>query len=509
MDRNTGLQAIQDRLAWDVVVIGGGATGLGCAVDAAARGYKTLLIEQGDFAQGTSSRSTKLIHGGLRYLRQGKLALVRDALRERGLLLRNAPQLVKPLDFVVPCYTWWERPFYEWGVRCYDRLAAGLALGRSRWISREETLHRLPTLAATGLRGGVLYRDAQFDDARLAISLAQTFADLGGTPLNYVRLTELIKTRGKICGIVATDLESGGEIDLGAKVVINATGAACDGVRRLDEPRAPPMIAPSQGAHIVLDRSFLPGDTALMVPRTRDGRVLFAIPWHGRTLLGTTDTALNTIPAEPQPLAAELDFLLAHAAQHLSIAPARADVLSCFAGVRPLVRSGAARNTAALSRDHTVTISPAGLVTIAGGKWTTYRRMAEDAIDAAAASAGLPARSAATGTLPLAMLPTAGSREPLHPRLDVRVGEIVCAARREMARTVADALSRRTRALLLDARASIEIAPRVAAIMAAELRRDTRWQREQVEAFTALAAAYLPGSAESAGIDADTPRRAR
>ena len=494
MDRPSAIKALRDTHVWEVVVIGGGATGLGCAVDAAARGYKTLLIEQGDFAQGTSSRSTKLIHGGLRYLRQGKLALVRDALRERGLLLRNAPHLVKPLDFVVPCHEWWERPFYELGVRCYDRLAADLALGRSRWISREETMQRLPTLAATGLRGGVLYRDAQFDDARLAIALAQTFADLGGTPVNYMRLTELVKTRGKISGIVATDLESGDEIDLGAKVVINATGAACDGVRRLDEPRSAPMIAPSQGAHIVLDRSFLPGDTALMVPRTRDGRVLFAIPWHGRTLVGTTDTPLKKIGTEPCPLASELDFLLAHAAQHLSVSPTRADVLSCFAGVRPLVRSGASRNTAALSRDHTVTISPAGLVTIAGGKWTTYRHMAEDAVTAAASSAGLPARDCATGTLPLAALPAAGSREPLHPRLDVRVGEIVSAARHEMARTVADALSRRSRALLLDARASIGIAPRVAAIMAAELRQDTRWQREQVEAFTALAATYLPGA---------------
>ena len=492
MDRPSAIKALHDTRAWEVVVIGGGATGLGCAVDAAARGYKTLLIEQGDFAQGTSSRSTKLIHGGLRYLRQGKLALVRDALRERGLLLRNAPHLVKPLDFIVPCHAWWERPFYEFGVRFYDRLAAELSLGRSRWISRDETIQRLPTIAQTCLRGGVLYRDAQFDDARLAIALAQTFADLGGTPLNYVRLTELIKTRGKISGIVATDLESGEECDLGAKVVINATGAACDGVRRLDEPRVPRMITPSQGAHIVLDRSFLPGDTALMVPRTCDGRVLFAIPWHGRTLVGTTDTPVNEIAAEPQPLAAEIDFLLSHAAQHLSRAPTRADVLSCFAGVRPLVRQGAARNTAALSRDHTVTISPAGLVTIAGGKWTTYRHMAEDAVSAAASSAGLPARRSVTDKLPLAILPTVGSREPLHPRFDVRVGEIVGAARREMARTVADALSRRSRALLLDARASIEIAPRVAAIMAAELRRDAVWQREQVEAFTALAATYLP-----------------
>ena len=492
MDRPSAIKALHDTRVWDVVIIGGGATGLGCAVDAAARGYKTLLIDQGDFAQGTSSRSTKLIHGGLRYLRQGKLALVREALRERGLLMRNAPHLVKPLDFVVPCHAWWERPFYEWGVRCYDRLAAELALDRSRWITRAETICRLPTIAAKGLRGGVLYRDAQFDDARLAIALALTFTSLGGTPLNYMRLTELLKTRGKISGIVATDLESGEEIDLGAKVVINATGAACDGVRQLDEPRATPMIAPSQGAHIVLDRSFLPGDTALMVPRTSDGRVLFAIPWHGRTLIGTTDTPVKEIAAEPRPLAAEIEFLLAHTAQHLSKAPTRADVLSCFAGVRPLVRSGATRNTATLSRDHTVTISPAGLVTIAGGKWTTYRHMAEDAVNAAASSAGLPARSSVTDKLPLANLPAMGSREPLHPRLDVRVGEIVAAARREMARTVADALSRRSRALLLDARASIEIAPRVAAIMAAELGRDESWQREQVEAFTALAAGYLP-----------------
>ncbi len=326
---------------WDVLVIGGGATGLGTAVDAAARGYRTALLEQGDFAKGTSSRSTKLIHGGFRYLRQGNVSLVRESLRERGLLLRNAPHLVHAIPFVLPAYGVWQKFFYGAGLKIYDLLAGRLGLGKTRLLSREETLRHLPTLSPDGLTGGVQYFDGQFDDARLAICLAQTLHDLGGVAVNYCPVATLLKSNGRVCGVVARDTESGRELTIRARVVINATGVFTDAIRRLDEPAAKPIITASQGAHIVLDRSFLPGDSALMVPKTDDGRVLFAIPWHGHVVIGTTDTLREDAPLEPRPLAEEIDFLLEHAARYLTRAPGKADILSAFAGLRPLLGKAA------------------------------------------------------------------------------------------------------------------------------------------------------------------------
>jgi glycerol-3-phosphate dehydrogenase len=520
------------RRPWDVLVIGGGATGLGAAVEAAARGYRTALLEGYDFAKGTSSRSTKLAHGGVRYLREGDISLVIEALRERGLLLRNAPHLVHNLRFVVPSYEWWEGPFYGAGLKVYDLLAGRLGLGPSRLLSRDETLALLPTVEPAGLRGGVVYHDAQFDDARLAITLARTLDDLGGVPVNGVRVVGLLKSaghRGLVAGVAARDDESGGLFEIPARVVVNATGVFADQVRRLDEPDAEPLLAPSQGVHLVLDRRFLPGDSAVLVPHTDDGRVLFAVPWLGRVVVGTTDTPVAAVDLEPRPLPQEVEFLLAHAGRYLTGHPRPQDVLACFAGLRPLVAGAGAgggdgsaarlvRDTAALRRDHTLLVSASGLVTITGGKWTTYRRMGEDAIDAAAAVAGLPDRPSVTATLRLHGAPAAPAGavaaayairygadaaelerlvaerlewgEPLHPRLPYRAGEVVWAARHEMARGVEDVLARRTRALLLDARASAEAAPRAAALMAAELGRDDAWQRRQVTAYRELARGY-------------------
>ncbi|MBK5274184.1 MAG: glycerol-3-phosphate dehydrogenase/oxidase [Desulfuromonadales bacterium] len=517
MMRHELLQQIDDpQQVWDMIVIGGGATGLGTAVDAAARGYRTLLLEQRDFASGTSSRSTKLIHGGLRYLQQGNLALVRESLHERGLLMRNAPHLVHNLSFIVPLYDWWEGPFYGAGLKLYDLLAGRLGLGPSRYVSREDTLKMIPAIEPACLRGGIIYHDGQFDDARMAVSLTRTLEDLGGVPLNYLEVTALEKSAGLTAGVIARDSEIGREYHLRARVVINATGVYSDAIRRLDDPAAEGIITPSQGIHLVLERSFLGGESAIMVPHTDDGRVLFAVPWYGRVLIGTTDTSVTDISAEPLPLAEEIDFLLTHAGRYLARHPQRGDILSVFAGLRPLIGGNGHGETASLSRDHAVLVSRSGLVTVTGGKWTTYRKMAQDAVDQAEIVAGLAARPSITGQLHIhgwqetiengpwgvygsdtAQLTELAGQEPagnglLHPRLPYRVCQVSWAVRHEYARSVEDVLARRTRALFLDAAASMEAAPGVARLMALELGCDDGWQKRQVSDFLKLARGYLP-----------------
>jgi glycerol-3-phosphate dehydrogenase len=520
VNRDQALRTISDRRdPWDLVVIGGGATGLGTAVDAASRGYSTLLVEQHDFAKGTSSRSTKLIHGGVRYLAQGRLGLVRTAQHERDLLLRNAPHLVHDLKFIVPAYALWELPFYFAGLKTYDLLSGQFGRGRSQWLSCRETLERAPTLVRDSLRGGILYHDCQFDDARLALALAQTLVDLGGTAVNYTRVTGLLKKSDQVCGVRACDVETGRDVEIRASAVVNATGVFSDQILRMDEAHSRPLITPSQGIHVVLDRAALPGDCAVVVPHTDDSRILFAIPWHGRVLIGTTDTPVAGPSLEPRPLEEELEFLLANAARYLTTIPDRGDILSVFAGLRPLVAGKQSRNTAKASRDHHIEVSPAGLVTIAGGKWTTYRHMAEETVDAALRVAGLPERKSGTCTLhlhgwcddsdleePLSVygsdalairklaLEAPQLGETLHSKLPYLKSEVVWAARHEMARTVEDVLARRMRALLLDAKASIETATVVAELLAAELGRGRGWAERQVAEFTELAKGYIAGS---------------
>ena len=518
MDRHVSLQRILDRpTPWDMAVIGGGATGVGVAVDAASRGYSVCLLEQSDFGKGTSSRSTKLVHGGVRYLQQGNISLVMEALKERGVLRRNAPHLVHDLAFVVPNYEWWETPFYGIGMKVYDLLAGRYGFGRSRLLSKEEVLERIPTLEQEGLRGGVLYYDGQFDDARLLVHLAMTADERGAALVNYAPVTKLTHDgEGYVDGLVFRDAETGREHVVRARSVINATGAFSDAVRRLDDPSAAPMIAPSQGVHVVLDRSFLPGDAAIMVPRTSDGRVMFAIPWRDHALLGTTDTPVGEVRLEPLPTGQEIDFILETAAQYLSRPPTRADILSAFAGVRPLVKASEVASTAALSRDHTIHVAPSGLLTIAGGKWTTYRKMAEHCVDHAATLAHLDERPCVTRTLRVHGYREDGGEfdelgaygtdapalrelmrqrtelaRPLHAAFPIYGAQVVWAVRREMARTLDDVLSRRTRVLPLNARAAVEASPDVASIMAAELGRDAAWAAEQVEQFAAIALHYL------------------
>ncbi len=501
---------------WDIIIVGGGATGLGAAVDAASRGYKTLLLEQSDFAKGTSSRSTKLIHGGLRYLQQGNIGLVTEALRERGLLCDNAPHLVHHLPFLVPLYRWWEGPFYGIGLKVYDLLAGKLGLEPSRNLTRKQTLQAIPTIERKGLRGGALYYDGQFDDSRLAITLAQTAADQGATLVNYMHVSSLLKKDKMIDGVRATDLETGKHYNLKAKVVINATGIFSDDLRKADEKKAKTLMEPSQGIHLVLPASFLPSHTAILVPHTDDKRVIFLVPWHGKVLVGTTDIPIQKASLEPKPLKEEIDFLLKHAARYLHKAPTRKDILSIYAGQRPLIKASG-KSTAAISRDHVITLSKSGLVTIAGGKWTTYRKMAEDVINKAISVAGLPYRACITTDLQLHGYEKDADRtehwslygtdakaikklirhnkklsQTITPGLPYSLAEVVWAARNEMARCVEDILARRTRILFLDARAAIEAAPLVARILAKELKKSSAWQAKQVKEFTRVAKNYLP-----------------
>ncbi len=516
MKREKILKRIK-KSTWDIVIIGGGATGLGCAVDAASRGYKTLLLEQVDFAKGTSSRSTKLVHGGVRYLQQGDVSLVFEALKERGLMFKNAPHLVTNQSFVIPTYDWWGGPFYTIGLKVYDLMAGKLGLGPSKHLSFEEAIEALPTVEKEGLKGGVIYQDGQFDDSRMAISLAQTCIDYRGTVLNYCKVTKLLKDGELISGVVAVDQESGEEIEIQSKVVINATGVFADEIIQMDEPEKKDMITPSQGIHLILDKEFLPNNYAIMVPHTSDGRVMFAVPWHNHVVVGTTDTLVENHSLEPVALETEVDFVLETAGQYLVKQPTRKDVLSVFAGLRPLAKPDDEKKaTKEISRGHKILISISGLITIIGGKWTTYRKMAEDTIEKAIMLGGLPERECVTKHLPVHgyrmdidpyndfLAPYGLEKEEvlalseeeeewngwLSEKLQILKSQIAWAVRKEMARTVEDVLARRTRALFLDARESIQVAPEVARLMAKELNRDDQWITNQIETYNTVAKNY-------------------
>lgn len=524
MRREEMLLKVRERASsgvpWDIAVIGGGATGVGVAVDAAARGFDVVLVEAHDFGKGTSSRSTKLVHGGVRYLEQGNIPLVMSALKERGLLRQNAPHLVHDLAFVVPNYSWWEAPFYGIGLKLYDLLAGKYGFGPSKLLSREETLERLPALEPEELRGGVVYYDGQFDDARLLIHLAMTAADHGATLVNYCPATKLLRDdEGYVNGLIAHDGESGEELRITARIVVNATGVFTDEVRRMADAKIEPLMVTSQGIHLVFDRSFLKGDTALMVPRTSDGRVLFVIPWHGHAVAGTTDTPVDAPSLEPKALDEEIEFILDTASRYLSRPPTRADVLAVYVGLRPLVKSDGEGKTSSLSRDHVIHVDTSGLLTITGGKWTTYRHMAEDCVDHAITLGRLRDEECTTKTLRIhgyigstsdgedreTSLDVYGAdaaeirvlardselAKQLHPELPYIAAEVMWAARMEMARSVEDVLARRTRALFLNARAAMQMARPVARLLAGELGRDDAWIAAQTKEFCELAKQYM------------------
>ena len=499
---------------WDVLIIGGGASGLGAAVDAASRGYRTLLLEKYDFAKGTSSRSTKLVHGGVRYLQNGDVSLVIEALKERGIMRKNAPHLVQDLSFVIPSYDWWNSPFYGIGLKIYDMMAGNLGLGPSTLLNRNETIELIPNVKKKGLRGGVIYHDGQFDDARMAISLGQTADNHGASLLNYFSVTGINKTNNMISGVLAKDELSGKTYSIDAKVVINATGVFSDNVIQMDQPDAKKRIVPSQGVHIVLDKRFLSGPHAIMVPQTSDGRVLFAVPWNNYVVVGTTDTQMKEALIEPVALEEEIQFILDNAGMYMTTPPTRADIKSVFSGLRPLAApedKGSA--TKEISRHHKVIVSTSGLVSILGGKWTTYRKMAEDIVNTAQSVGGLPERSCITHSLPVHGYDyNSDWNNPLHvygvdidkitkqdPEGNTSLSEevyltknqILWAVREEMAMTVEDVLARRTRALFLNAAESLILAPQVAVIMAKEMKKDSGWISEQIENYTTLTKNYL------------------
>ena len=510
-----------DRLAqphlYDLAVIGGGATGLGVALDAAARGFSVVLVDSHDFAKGTSSRATKLVHGGVRYLAQGNISLVREALHERTTLLSNAPHLAQPLPFVMPSYRFWETPFYGIGLMMYDALAGKAGLGATQFLGRERTLQCLPTARKDGLKGGVKYWDGQFDDARLALALARTAASRGALLVNYCPAKKLVHEEGRVAGFECEDVESGRAFTVKARCVVNATGVWVDGLRQMDGEAigkpVKPIVAPSQGVHIVVDKEFLPSDHALMVPKTADGRVLFAVPWLGKLILGTTDSPRQDIVREPQPFNEEVKFILEESARYLTRAPRVEDIRSIWVGLRPLVKpqDDDGDNTKSLSREHTVLASRSGLVTVTGGKWTTYRAMAEDVLQKCFSTGLLPEKPAGvTNHLPLIGTP----KEPVKHRISdaqglhsygseaaavlgipgaqtdlgggLTVAMVRFAARYECACTVEDVLARRSRMLFLDARKAIALAPAVADVLREELRADPR-----LDAFLTLAQQYL------------------
>ncbi|HEA30275.1 MAG TPA: glycerol-3-phosphate dehydrogenase/oxidase [Leeuwenhoekiella sp.] len=516
--RQSILDGIKNQEKWDVIIIGGGATGLGTALDSVTRGYKTLLLEQVDYAKGTSSRSTKLAHGGVRYLAQGDIGLVREALFERGMMFKNAPHLVQNQSFVIPNYKWWEGIYYTIGLKIYDLLAGKLSLGKSRHIKKENTIQRLANLKQNKLKGGVVYKDGQFDDSRLAVNIAQTCIDNGATLLNHFKVNDLIENdNGKISGVQATDMETGASYQFSSDVVINATGVFADEILHMEDPDSRKTIVPSQGVHLVFDKSFLPGEDAIMIPKTDDGRVLFVIPWHNKALVGTTDTNLESHSLEPQPLEKEIDFILKTFNNYNTKKATRQDVKSIFAGLRPLAApKDKSEKSKEISRSHKIIVSDTGLITITGGKWTTFRRMAQDAIDRIISLEKLPKKACKTKDFPLhGARPTEsmenhlyiyGSDQPkiealitenpelgeiLDDRLPFLKAEVVWAVRYEMARTVEDVLARRVRALFLDAQAALDMAPQVASLIAQELGETKTWEENQIKIFTAMASHYI------------------
>jgi len=515
MNRSNSLNALSKVNQWDVVIVGGGASGLGAAVDAAKRGYKTLLLEKNDFAKGTSSRSTKLVHGGVRYLQNGDISLVIEALKERGIMKRNAPQLVKDMSFIIPFYDWWNSPFYGLGLKVYDMMAGKMGLGPSTLLSKEETIKMINNLKKDGLKGGVIYHDGQFDDSRMAITLSLTASNLGATLINYTEVIGLVKEKDLISGLEVLDHESGEKFKINAKVVINATGVFSDLIVKMDQPEAQPMIRPSQGVHLVLERDFLDGPHAIMIPHTSDGRVLFAVPWHDHVVLGTTDTPIDHADEEPKALKEEIEFILNNASQYMTKKPKRKDVKSVFAGLRPLAaQQGNSNQTKEVSRHHKVNVSTSGLISVLGGKWTTYRKMGEDAINTSALVGGLKEQKCKTKKLLLhgydeqadisdplhvygsdrkkiILMGQLEDNESLSEKFYISKNLILWSIEHEMAIHLEDVLARRIRCLFLDAKETFKIAPKVAEIMAEALQKDEDWIANELKEFKTITQNYI------------------
>lgn len=509
MNRDLNLNKITSEESWDLIVIGGGASGLGVALDACSRDLKVLLIEEYDFGKGTSSRSTKLVHGGVRYLKNGELSLVIEALRERGIMLKNAPHLVRNMSFIIPTYEWWDTPFYGVGLKIYDLMAGKLGLGPSQFLSKNETIEKIPNVNQDELNGGIIYHDGQFDDARMAISLSHTIEKNGGTVINYLKWDSFSYENDIVSGIKATDQITNITYELKAKVIVNATGVFAEKIMRTDDPESKIRIKPSQGVHLVLDHSFLKSENAIMVPNTSDGRVLFAVPWHDVVIVGTTDTEVKDISIEPTATDEEIDFILSNAEKYMTRKPKRSDVKSVFTGLRPLI-SKENTSSKSLSRKHTIYQSKKGVFHLLGGKWTTYRKMGQDVLDLIDSTNRINLKPSKTKDLKIFgykngvswndplhfygseknLVRSMGSNEPLTSSLPLTESQIIYAVQFEMAKTIEDVLSRRTRCLLIDAKECIKIAPMVAKIMSSELNSKENWEQEQIQLFLDLAKNY-------------------
>lgn len=518
MDRISMISHLEkNHQTWDMLIIGGGATGLGTAIDAASRGYSTILLEQHDFAKATSSRSTKLIHGGVKYLEQGQFALAFESMRERFYMMQNAPHIVQERAFVIPAFEWWDNPYYSIGLKLYDMVAGKLGMGASRSLSYDETLTALPTLRKEELRSGVCFADGQFDDARMSVSLARTAHREGAILLNYCKVTALMRKGELISGVMATDQISGKSYQINARIVINATGVFSDDINRMDNDKSRPLLKPSKGVHLILDQSFLPGGNALLIPKTKEGKIFYAVPWYNRVLIGTTDTQLSDAGLEPKASPEEVDDILKIAGKYLDRQPRHEDVKSHYAGLRPLLApSREGEKAKEIARGHTMFVSASGLLTISGGRWATYRQMAEDVVVRAAMLARLPQVKCKTTNLKIygaenwepdrdgmywygsewteiqgLMAEQPYWSEYLSPNMPYTRAAVYWAVKYEMAQNLEDVLARRTRALFLDAAEAIKIAPEVAEMMKTLLDKDDRWVRKQLDQFTWLAKDYL------------------
>ncbi len=514
MNRSGSLDKLNKVSQWDIIIIGGGASGLGIAVDASKRGYRTLLLEKYDFGKGTSSRSTKLIHGGVRYLQNGDITLVIESLKERGILKRNAPHLVRDLSFVIPSYDWWSNPFYGIGMKIYDMMAGNLGLGKSIMISKDETLELIPNVSKKGLRGGVIYHDGQFDDSRMAITLALTASSKKTALLNYCSVEKLLKEEDEVIGLEFQDTINSKKYKIKSKVVINATGVFAEEIIRMDQPNIDKMIQPSQGVHIVLEKKFLKSKHAILIPQTSDGRVLFAVPWKDYVVVGTTDTHVKTASIEPKPLKDEIDFILKNASKYMTLKPKKSDIKSVFAGLRPLAATSNKKSTKEVSRSHKIDIAPSGLISVLGGKWTTYRKIAQDAIDAAISINRLKKKKCKTEKIKLVgFKKKVDWNDPMHvygsfkrkiqslgglddnrslsKKFHITNNIIEWSILHEMALKLEDVLARRTRCIFLDAKESKRIAPKVAEKMAEVLEKDQKWIDEELKNFNKLIKNYI------------------
>lgn len=500
---------------FDVIVIGGGATGLGVAVEAITRGYSTLLLEAYDYGKGTSSKSTKLVHGGIRYLANFDFALVKEGLEERYYFLNNAPHLAKKQSYLIPFHNLFERFKYSVGIALYDAFAKDKKIGKSQFLSHDQLLSQAPQINPAGMSGGAIYYDGVFDDTRMLVTLLRTFEAQGGMVLNYHPVTDFLYQNNKISGVKAFDSLQGRVLEFTAKTVINATGTLTDVLLNKAEPQqAHQTVSAAQGTHLVFDKAIFDSPHCLVIPETSDGRILFVLPWHDKIIVGTTDVAVDQPSIEPIAQSAEIDFILETLNRYTKAPVTKAQVKSVFCGQRPLVRDPTQKSTKKISRRHEILETDNGLISIVGGKWTIYRRMGEDTINYAVRKNYLPASQSVTRDFKLfghtasidqshlavygsqaekilAIQKQTGNFDKIHPDLPYLQAEIIYQVREEQAKTVEDVLARRTRAVLLDAKAAKQAAPLVAKLMATELGHDEAWVAQQVESFERFVRAYI------------------